>query len=281
MRPHKFRPHQAAASAAPHSSGRDHVLCGFNAVQEALHAATRQIETIWLAERKEGKRLRQVMALAAARGTPIEIVPPPRLSEVAGTTAHQGIVAFVASTPLLTFDELTAQLAIQSPIPHIVILDGVKDPRNLGAIIRSAAAFGIGGVIMPERRAVGITATVAKAAAGGLEHVAVAEVTNISQTLKHLKRLGFWIVGADEQAENSCRTFAFPTPLALVLGGEGSGISPLVKRNCDALVSIPVHGPLRSLNVAVAAAVLFYEVIGRELHPRVASIEPVPETSSL
>ena len=114
----------------------------------------------------------QVKALAAERGTPIEIVADPRLTEAAGTTAHQGIVAFVASPPLLTLDELTSRLVSQSPIPHIVILDGVKDPRNLGAIIRSAAAFGIGGVIVPGRRAVGITATVAKAAAGGLEHVA-------------------------------------------------------------------------------------------------------------
>jgi 23S rRNA (guanosine2251-2'-O)-methyltransferase len=283
MRPHKFRRNQAVAFTATRNSGRDrdHVLCGFNAIQEALHVGTRQIETIWLAERKEGKRLRQVMALAAARGTPVEVVPPARLSEVAGTTAHQGIVAFVASTSLLTFDQLTARLTIQSPIPPIVVLDGVKDPRNLGAIIRSAAAFGIGGVMMPERRAVGITATVAKAAAGGLEHVAVAEVINISQSLERLKRLGFWIVGADEQAEDSCRTFAFPTPLALVLGGEEAGISPLVKRHCDALVSIPVHGQLRSLNVAVAAAVLFYEVVGRELRQHVASVEPIPETSSL
>jgi 23S rRNA (guanosine2251-2'-O)-methyltransferase len=283
MRPHKFRRNQAVAFAAARNSGRDrdHVLCGFNAIREALHVGARQIETIWLAERKETKRLRQVMALAAARGTPVEVVPPARLSEVAGTAAHQGIVAFVASTSLLTFDQLTARLTIQRPIPPIMVLDGVKDPRNLGAIIRSAAAFGIGGVMMPERRAVGITATVAKAAAGGLEHVAVAEVTNISQSLERLKRLGFWIVGADEQAENSCRTFAFPTPLALVLGGEEAGISPLVKRHCDALVSIPVHGQLRSLNVAVAAAVLCYEVVGRELRQHVASVEPIPETSSL
>jgi 23S rRNA (guanosine2251-2'-O)-methyltransferase len=254
------------------------VLCGIHAIQETLLVGTRQIDTIWLAEGKEGKRLRQVMALAASRGIPIELVPERRLIEAAGTRVHQGIVAFVASTSLLTFDQLTARLVVQSPTPQLVILDGVKDPRNLGAIIRSAAAFGIGGVMLPARRAVGITATVAKAAAGGLEHVGVAEVTNISTSLERLKRLGFWIVGADEQAAISCRTFAFPTPLALVLGDEGSGISPLVKRHCDALVGIPVRGPLRSLNVAVAAAVLFYEVVGRELRQPAAS---APETSSL
>ena len=283
MRHHKLRPDHTPASVVPRSGRRGpyHVLCGIHAIQEALRMGTRRIEHIWLARGKEGKRLQQVKALAAARGTPIEIVTVPRLMEAAGTAVHQGIVAFVASPSLMTFDALTSQLALQTPIPHLVALDGVKDPRNLGAIIRSAAAFGIGGVIVPGRRAVGITATVTKAAAGGLEHVGVAEVTNLSQSLEQLKRLGFWIVGADEQAEISCRTFAFPTPLVLVLGDEGSGISPLVKRHCDALVGIPVRGPLRSLNVAVAAAVLFYEVMGRALQQGVLSAIPDPETSSL
>lgn len=278
MRRHHVRPEYALAA-----DRRDQalVLCGIHAVQEALRVGTRRIERIWLAEGKEGKRLRQIKALAATRGTPIETVAAPRLIEAAGTTAHQGAVAFVTSPSLLTLDALTSRLALQSPIPPIVVLDGVKDPRNLGAIIRSAAAFGMGGVVVPGRRAVGMTATVTKAAAGGLEHVGVAEVANLSQGLERLKRLGFWIVGADEQAGNSCRTFAFPAPLVLVLGEEGSGISPLVKRHCDALVSIPASGPLRSLNVAVAAAVLFYEVTGRALPPHAAAARTDPETSSL
>jgi 23S rRNA (guanosine2251-2'-O)-methyltransferase len=199
------------------------VLCGLHTTQEALRVGTRRIERIWLAEGKTGQRLQQVKTLAAARGIPIETVTLPRLTDAAGTTAHQGIVAFLSSSPLLGIDELTSQLMGQSPIPPLVALDGVKDPRNLGAIIRSAAAFGIGGLLVLGRRAVGITATVTKAAAGGLEHVGVAEVTNLSQSLERLKRMGFWIVGADAQAEISCRTFAFPTPLALVLGDEGAG----------------------------------------------------------
>jgi 23S rRNA (guanosine2251-2'-O)-methyltransferase len=281
MRHPRFLPAHAAASAPPPRGKGDNVLCGINAIHEALRVGTRRIETIWLAVRKEGKGLREVVALAADRKTPIEIVSDRRLTEVAGTTAHQGIVAFLASTPLLTFDQLMTRVTARRPLPPLVVLDGVKDPRNLGAIIRSAAAFGIGGVIVRGRRAVGITATVAKAAAGGLEHVAVAEVTNISQSLEHMKQLGFWIVGTDEQAAISCQTFAFPTPLALAFGEEECGISPLVKRHCDALVNIPVSGPLRSLNVAVAAAVLFYEVMGRELRPSVASVKPVPKRSSL
>jgi 23S rRNA (guanosine2251-2'-O)-methyltransferase len=280
MRHHRSSSHLVANPDAPHKSTRDHVLCGINAVQEALRVGMRRLATIWVAERKEGRRLRQVMELAAEREIPVEIIPAPRLTEVAGTTAHQGIVAFVASAPLLTLDQLAAQVTEQQAIRPLVILDGIKDPRNLGAVIRSAAAFGMAGVIVPGRRAAGITATVAKAAAGGLEHVAVAEVTNISQSIERLKRLGFWVVGADEQAEIACQTFAFPTPLALVFGEEGSGISPLVKRHCDALVSIPVRGPLRSLNVAVAAAVLFYEVMRQELCERTAAGPSVPKVSS-
>ncbi len=269
MRHNKFSSNSSEALASPRRQGG--VLCGINAIWEALCNGTRRIDTIWLAERKEGKRLHQVITLAARREIPIETVPAPRLTRVAGTTAHQGIVAFVASTAALSFDQLTTQIMAQHPIPPLVVLDGVKDPRNLGAIIRSAAAFGVGGVIVPQRRAAGLTGTVAKAAAGGLEHVAVAEVTNISQTLERLKQMGFWIVGADERADMSCRTFAFPILLTLVLGEEESGISPLVKRHCDALVSIPVRGLFRSLNVAVAAAVLFYEINGREFRQDGAS----------
>lgn len=269
------------SSAPPRQGERDHVICGINAVQEALRVGAHRLETIWVAEGKEGKRLQEALALAAEHGTPVEIVPEPRLTEFAGTSAHQGVVAFVAPSPLLTLDHLITQVTTQHPIPPLAILDGVKDPRNLGAIIRSAAAFGIGGIVVPGHRAVGITATVAKAASGGLEYVPVAEVTNISQSIECLKRQGFWIVGTDEQAEIACHSFAYPSPLALVFGEEGMGIRPLVKRRCDALVSIPVRGPLRSLNVAVAAAVLFYEVMGRASGGGVASVEPLPKRSPL
>jgi 23S rRNA (guanosine2251-2'-O)-methyltransferase len=262
----------ASAPDALRTGRVDDVLCGINTVHEALRLGRRRLHTIWLADGKAGKRLREILALAAERGTPVEILAESRLTDAAGTLAHQGIVAFAAPTPLLTIEGLAASLTSQTPSPPLVILDGVKDPRNLGAIIRAAAAFGLGGVIVPKRRAVGITATVAKAAAGGLEHVALAEVTNISQSLERLKQLGFWVVGADEQGNVPCNTFAFPVPLALVFGEEGAGLSPLVKRHCDVLARIPVGGPLRSLNVAVAAGVLFYEVMGQLRTPR----EPLP-----
>ena len=253
----------ASAPDALRTGRVDDVLCGINTVREALRLGRRRLHSIWLADGKTGKRLREILALAAERGTPVKILAEPRLTDAAGTSAHQGIVAFAAPTPVLTIEGLAASLMSQTPSPPLVVLDGVKDPRNLGAIIRAAAAFGIGGVVVPKRRAVGITATVAKAAAGGLEHVALAEVTNISQSLERLKQLGFWVVGADELGDVPCHTFAFPIPLALVFGEEGAGLSPLVKRHCDVLARIPVDGPLRSLNVAVAAGVLFYEVMGQ------------------
>jgi 23S rRNA (guanosine2251-2'-O)-methyltransferase len=236
-------------------------LCGIHTIREALETGERTLETIWVAEGRGGKRVREVLAMAAQRGTSIAVVPEARLTEAAGTAAHQGLVAFLAPTPLLTLEAFMARLMAQDPVPAVVVLDGIKDPRNLGAIIRSAAAFGTGGVILPMRRASGITATVAKAAAGGLEHVALSQVPNLSQSLERLKQAGFWVVGADEQAAVPCTSFVFPSPLGLVFGEEGRGISPLVKRHCDTLVRIPLPGRLHSLNVSVAAAVLFYEVM--------------------
>jgi 23S rRNA (guanosine2251-2'-O)-methyltransferase len=252
-----------------------------NAVQEALRASARRLEVIWVAEGKAGRRLNEVLALAAACGTPVETAPEPRLTDASGTSAHQGIVAFPALSPVLTLDGLVARLATRPTMPPLALLDGVKDPRNLGAIIRSAAAFGIGGIVVPARRAAGLTGTVAKVAAGGLEHVPVAEVVNISQSIERLKRHGFWVIGSDERAETACHSFAYPSPLALVFGEEEAGISPLVKRHCDALVSIPVRGPLHSLNVAVAAAVLFYEVTVRARGEGARARESLPKTPSL
>src|SRR5690606_17302783 len=159
------------------------------------------------AEAKGAQRLSQLLALATARGIRIEIKPEAHLTAAAGTPTHQGVVAFAAPTMPLALDDLLDRLASQRPIPTIVVLDGVKDPRNLGALIRCAAAFGIGGIVVRTRRAVGLTATVAKAAAGGLEYVAVAEVMNVSQSLDRLKQQGFWVVGADENGEVACNTF--------------------------------------------------------------------------
>lgn len=236
------------------------ILCGINAVREALKAETRQLASLWVAEGKGGQRIAELLSLATARGIQVEVKPEPRLTALVGTPTHQGIVAFLPPAKVLTLEQLIETLMAHSPIAPIAVLDGVKDPRNLGAIIRSAAAFGIGGVVVRAWRAVGLTATVGKTAAGGLEHIPVAEVANLSHSLDRLKAHGFWVIGTDEDGEIACDTFTFPSPLALVFGEEGKGVSPLVKRHCDVLVRIPLEGPLQSLNVAVAAGVLFYAV---------------------
>jgi 23S rRNA (guanosine2251-2'-O)-methyltransferase len=248
-----------ATDTAKHRRHSD-MLCGINAVREALKAGTRRLTAIWVAERKDAQRISELLTLARDRGVRVEIKAEAHLTAMVGTPNHQGVIAFATPTAPLTLEDLLDTLTSRIPIPPIAVLDGIQDPRNLGALIRSAAAFGIGGALLRARRAVGLTATVAKAAAGGLEHVAVAEVRNISQSLDRLKKHGFWVVGADEDGDVACDTFTFPAPLALVFGEEGKGVSPLVKRHCDVLVRIPVVGPLHSLNVAVAAGVLFYAV---------------------
>ena len=268
----------------PNESPIAEVLCGINAIREALRGGICRIERVWVAERKGGVRVAELLGLAAAHNIKVETLPEQRLTAAAGTSAHQGVVAFSTSTSLLIFEELVARTVSQHPVPPLVLLDGLKDPRNLGSIVRSAAAFRIGGLILPRRRAVGITATVAKAAAGGLEHVAIAEVANITQSLERLKGMGFWVVGADERGEVPCDAFAFPSPLALAFGEEGRGLSPLVKRHCDVLVRVPFLGELRSLNVAVAAAIFFYELMrqqGEEERVPTASRPPRPRSFSL
>jgi 23S rRNA (guanosine2251-2'-O)-methyltransferase len=249
------------------------IVCGIHTIREALQAGTRRVEARWVAERKEGARIGQLVALAAERGVKIERVSDPCLTEAAGTSDHQGAVAFLASSVLQSLEEVVARAKAQRPAAPLAILDGIKDPRNCGAIIRSAAAFGLGGVVLPRHRAVSLTATVAKAAAGGLEYVAIAEVTNIVQTIDRLKRMDFWVVGGDEAGKISCESFSFPSPLALVFGEEGRGLSPLVRRHCDVLVQIPVRGALRSLNVSVAAAIFFYEAMrSQRLHGATAAV---------
>jgi len=250
----------ASSSSTSQRISQGDILCGINAVREALQAGTRRITMVWVAERKSTPRISELLTLATDRGIRVESKSEVHLTAIAGTANHQGVVAFAAQRMPLTLEDLLDRLTSRVPVPPIAVLDGVMDPRNLGAVIRSAAAFGIGGVVLRTHRAVGVTATVAKAAAGGLEYVATAAVSNISQSLERLKKHGFWVVGTDEDADVTCHTFDFPSPLALVFGEEEKGISPLVKRHCDVLVRIPVVGPLRSLNVAVAAGVLFYAV---------------------
>jgi 23S rRNA (guanosine2251-2'-O)-methyltransferase len=182
----------------------------------------------------------------------VRFEPRAALDRLAGTSAHQGVVAMGAAQKYTDLDAVgTCEM--------LVVLDGVEDPHNLGAIIRTAHAAGAGAAVFPERRAAGVTDVVAKAAAGAIEHLPVVRVTNINRALEELKRRGFWIYGLDERGTETYDQVEYASPAAVVLGGEGKGLHEQVRKHCDALVRIPVAGPISSLNVSVAAGVMLFE----------------------
>jgi 23S rRNA (guanosine2251-2'-O)-methyltransferase len=184
------------------------------------------------------------------------------MDRLAGTPQHQGVVAFAAAKAALSIEDLIrGDGNATEGAKLLVILDGVEDPHNLGAVIRSALAAGAGGVILPERRAAGLNETVARAAAGALEHMPVARVVNVARAMEQLKEAGYWLVGLDEHAKQKYTEIDFTGAMALVLGGEGSGLHELVRKRCDFLVSIPTTGPIRTLNVSVSAGIVLFEAV--------------------
>ncbi len=233
------------------------ILYGRNPVLEALRAGRSArrlvIATGILAE----GRLDEILRVAEQRGIPVEESSRRRLDDIAHTEHHQGVAGyFVGRTPL-TLDDLLAH----SRTPQlIVVLDGIQDPQNLGAITRTADAVGADGVVLPRHRATGVTAAAAKASAGATEHVPVAVVTNLVQALDQLKSAGLWVVGLAADGELRYDSFDFTGPVALVIGAEGEGMRPLTRRHCDAVVALPLMGQVASLNAGAAAAVLLYEV---------------------
>ncbi len=227
------------------------ILIGIHPVVEALRAK-RPLDRIVIAKGAGGTRIQEVVELARQAQTPVRFEDRNALERLAGSSAHQGVVALGAASKYAEFDEISdaAQL--------LVVLDGVEDPHNLGAIVRTAHAAGADAIVIPERRAAGLTETVAKAAAGALEHLPVTRVTNINRTLEDLKRRGFWIYGVDERGSESYDAVAWNTPTVLVLGAEGKGIHQQVRAHCDVLVRIPMAGKISSLNVSVAAGIVLF-----------------------
>ena len=227
------------------------ILSGIHPVAEALRAK-HTLERLLVAQGAGGPRLQEIIDLARRASIPVRFEPRAALDRLAGTSAHQGVVALGAAQKYTDLDGLT-------PCEMLVVLDGVEDPHNLGAIIRTAHAAGAGAVVIPERRAAGITDVVAKAAAGALEHLPVVRVTNINRALEELKRRGFWIYGLDERGTETYDQVEYASPAAVVLGGEGKGLHEQVRKHCDALVRIPLAGRISSLNVSVAAGVMLFE----------------------
>lgn len=228
------------------------VLAGIHPVREALRAG-RALERVLIARGTGGPRIEEIIELCRERGVPIRFEPRESLDRMARGVVHQGVAALGSAHRYLELDEIPAGA------PLLVLLDGVEDPHNLGAIIRTAHAAGASAVLIPERRAAGLTETVAKAAAGALEYLPVVRVGNVSQTIEKLKKTGYWVYGLDERGSEAYDRVPFNRPTLLVLGGEGHGLHEQVRKHCDALVRIPMQGTVSSLNVSVAAGVVLFE----------------------
>jgi len=236
-------------------------LTGIHAVREALESG-RALERIVIARGRHGDRLEEIVTRARERGVPVRFEERAIVDRLAGTPQHQGVVAMAAAKHTLDLEDLLKNTTKGSPAPGLlVVLDGVEDPHNLGAVIRSALAAGASGIILPDRRAAGLNETVARAAAGALEHLPVARVVNIARAMEQLKEAGYWTVGLDERAERKHSDVDYKGAVAIVLGGEGAGLHELVRKRCDFLVSIPTTGPVRSLNVSVVAGVVLFEAV--------------------
>jgi 23S rRNA (guanosine2251-2'-O)-methyltransferase len=244
--------------------GAQNSIFGLTPVLEALRAGNRQIEQIKLAEGAHHERLRELFERAKEARVPIHYVPRKSLDQMLGEKVHQGVVAQVAAARYRDADDLLENLtqrAANGEAPLALGLDGIEDPRNLGAILRTAECAGVHAVFVPERRAVGLTDTVAKASAGALEYVPVARVTNLVRLIEQLKERNIWVIGADADASLDYTEWDWSVPSTLFLGSEGAGLHRLVRERCDQIVRIPVMGKIESLNVSVAAGVILYEAL--------------------
>lgn len=234
-------------------------IYGINAVAEALKARGRSFEWVGILKERHDLRLQRVVENCRRNGVAVRFLGRPDLDRLAGNNAHQGVVAVTSAKQYNDLDDVVA--AKRGQYSLLVVLDGIEDPHNLGAVLRTADACGADGVVIPERRAAGITATVTQASAGASEHLPIAKVTNMARTLEDLKKSNLWIVGLDERGSQSYDSLDYKMDCAIVLGSEGKGLHDLVAKKCDFLVSIPMLGKVPSLNVSVAAGVVLYEIV--------------------
>ena len=241
-------------------------LTGIHAVKEALEAQ-RPIDRIAIAKGRQDTRVEEIVRLAREQGVPVRFEDRRQLDRLANSKDHQGVVALAAARAAATLGDILEHANAGHGMGLLVLLDGVEDPHNLGAIIRTALAAGAHGVIIPERRAAGLTDTVARASAGALAHLPVAKVTNLVRTMEELKEAGYWLVGLDEDGDKTYTEVDYTSPVGIVLGGEGQGLHELTRKRCDFVVKLPTTGPVKSLNVSVATGVILFEVL-RQRHRR-------------
>jgi len=234
------------------------IIIGKNAVAEALRSG-RSVNKVLISAHLNVNTAAQITKLAKEAGTTVQQTPKNKLDQISSGN-HQGIIAYVASYDYAELEDLFRVAEEKAEEPFFIILDELEDPHNLGSILRTADATGAHGVIIPKRRAVGLTQTVAKTAAGALEHVPVVRVTNIARTIDQLKERNVWVVGTDADGKEDYRQLDGSLPLALVIGNEGKGITALVKKKCDWMVRLPMVGQVSSLNASVACSLLLYEV---------------------
>lgn len=237
---------------------RDDVLEGRNPVMEAMKAG-RSINKLIIAKGSREGSIREIIGLARDIGIPITEVERHVLDLQAPTRGHQGVMAYVSPKNYVEVDEILAIARQKGEAPFVLVLDELEDPHNVGALLRTADGAGVHGVIIPKRRGVAITSAVAKSSAGAVEHIAIARVTNLVQSVEFLKKEGLWIIGSDQDAPKAFYEQDFKGPVGLIIGSEGKGISRLLQSKCDFLVSIPMSGMIQSLNASVAGALLMYE----------------------
>jgi len=235
------------------------ILYGINPVFEALKANRRKIFEIYIAENKTSGRITKVVKFAESKKIPVKKVKSTQLKSISGSSQHQGIIAKAKPYVMAGLTDITGNEPINDNRHFLLLLDNVLDPRNLGAIIRTALGVGIDGIIIPKDRSAMPTPAVSKTSAGAIEHVCLIRITNMVDTIKVLKQRGVWIVGLDKGADKTVYSSDLTGSIAMVIGGEEKGIRPHVKKNCDFLVSIPQMGQVNSLNASVAAAIAMYE----------------------
>ena len=239
-------------------------LEGRNALQEALKSG-RTVDKVFIAAGETDRGLQRLAAEAKEAGAVVVPVDRRKLDAMSFTRAHQGVIALVAAHVYYSIDDILEEAASRGEAPLIVICDELSDPHNLGAILRSAECAGAHGVIIPKRRSVGLTATVAKASAGAIEYMKVARVTNINNAIAELKEKGVWVFGTAAEGSIPMYQAKLTVPAAIVIGNEGDGMSQLVRKNCDVMLNIPMKGHISSLNASAAASILLYEALRQRL----------------
>lgn len=238
-------------------------IAGMNSVFEALQGQGR-VHRIYVQEGRAGKRMQELLDLAAKRGIYCKTVDRAQLDRMFTEGNHQGVVAEVESFQYAQVDDIFRLAEARGEEPFIVLLDGLEDPHNLGAVIRTAECAGVHGIILPKHHAVEVNATVHRTSAGAVAHMLVVQETNLTNCMQRLKERGMWVIGADMDGKDSLYEANIPLPAALVIGGENRGLRPLVRKNCDLIVRIPMFGTVNSLNASNAAALMIYEIVRRK-----------------